>query len=29
MTGTAEIITENMTLMQRFFNPLKALIKNK
>jgi HlyD family secretion protein len=27
MTGTAEIITEDMRLIQRFFNPIKSLIK--
>ncbi len=28
MTGTAEIITENISLLERLFNPLRAIIKN-
>jgi HlyD family secretion protein len=27
MTGSAEIITEDMRLIQRFFNPIKSLLK--
>jgi multidrug resistance efflux pump len=27
MTGTAEIITEDMRLIQRFFNPIKSLLR--
>lgn len=27
MTGTAEIITEDISLLQRFFNPIKSLFK--
>ncbi len=29
MTGQAEIITEDIRLLERFFNPIKALIKGK
>jgi multidrug resistance efflux pump len=29
LSGTAEITTENMTLLQRLFNPLKYLLKSK
>jgi HlyD family secretion protein len=27
MSGTAEIITEDLRLIERFINPIKALIK--
>jgi len=29
LSGTAEVTTENMTLLQRLFNPLKYLLKSK
>ncbi len=29
MTGTAEIVTEDMRLLERFFNPIKAVLKNQ
>ena len=29
MTGEAEIITEDIRLLERFFNPIRALIKRK
>ena len=29
MTGSAEIITEDMRLIERFFNPIKSLLKEK
>ncbi|MFA8450529.1 MAG: hypothetical protein ACEPOW_07535, partial [Bacteroidales bacterium] len=29
MTGNAEIITEDIRLIERFFNPVKALFRNK
>ena len=28
MTGQAEIITDDIRLIERFFNPLKSMIKN-
>jgi multidrug resistance efflux pump len=29
MTGSAEIITEDIRLLERFFNPIRSIIKNK
>ena len=29
MKGSAEIITEDLRLIQRFFNPLKSLLKHR
>ncbi len=29
MTGEAEIITEDIRLLERFFNPIRALIKGR
>ena len=29
MQGTAEIITEDLRLIERFFNPVKSLLKHR
>jgi HlyD family secretion protein len=29
MKGSAEIITEDLRLIQRFFNPIKSLLKHR
>jgi len=29
MKGSAEIITEDLRLIQRFFNPVKSLLKHR